>query len=165
MNAQTPPVTFVFADWIALYPEFAACSPAQAEGWFDRACILCANSLTNPVYVQTCSVSILRTVIYLLTAHIGWLNAPRDASGGAAANGAPASPLVGRIDSAAEGSVNVHADMGDSNAGSPSQAWYMQTKFGAEYWAMTAFVRTARYSALPTIVPGTIYGGRRGGIY
>ncbi len=162
MNISTPPITFVFADWIVAYPQFAAVSPGQADGWFARASILCANSLTNPVYTRTCDLTILKTVLYLLTAHIGWLNAPRDASGNAAANGAPASPLVGRIDSAAEGSVNVHADMGDSNAGSPSQAWYMQTQFGAEYWAMTAFVRTAVYMALPTFVPGTIYGGRRG---
>lgn len=165
MNAQTPPVTFVFADWVALYPEFAACNPLQAAGWFDRACILCANSLTNPVYVQTCSVNILRTVIYLLTAHIGWINAPRDASGNPAANGAAPSPLVGRIDSAAEGSVNVHADMGDANAGSPSQAWYMQTRYGAEYWAMTAFARTAQYSARPTVVPGTRFFRGGGPVY
>ncbi len=162
MNAQTPPVTFDFAEWVTLYPEFAACSPVQAAGWFARASILCANSLSNPVYVQTCSVEILKVVLYLLTAHIGWINAPRDASGNPAANGAPASPLVGRIDSAAEGSVNVHAEIGDANAGSPSQAWYMQTKFGAEYWAMTAFTRTAQYSARPTIVAGTGYSGRRG---
>jgi hypothetical protein len=33
--------------------------------------------------------------------------------------------------------------MGDATAGSPSQAWFMQTKYGAEYWAATAQFRTA----------------------
>lgn len=160
---ETPPVTFVFADWIAEYPIFAAVDPTQAGRWFTRASFFCANSLANPAVAATCNTDMLKCLLYLLTAHIAWLNAPRDASGTPAANGAAPSPLVGRIDSAAEGSVNVHADMGSADAGSPSQAWYMQTTWGAEYWAMTAFARTARYVALPTVVPGTVYGGRRGG--
>ena len=82
-------------------------------------------------------------------------------------------PLVGRIDQATEGSVSVHADMGDTTAGSPSQPWYEQTTWGSMYWAMTAGVRTARPVSLPTIVVqppfrGIGIGGFRGrgcGVY
>lgn len=162
MNLPTPPITFDFSNFVELFPVFAACSPAQAAGWFAQASVLCANSLSNPVYTRTCDLNILKTVLYTLTAHVGALQSPKDASGKYSAAGSAPSPLVGRIDSAAEGSVNVHADMGDANAGSPSQAWYEQTQFGATYWAMTAFVRTGVYMAQPTYVPGTIYGGRRG---
>lgn len=161
MSQATPPVTFDFSEWIAIFPEFAACNSAQAGFWFARASFLCWNSLYNPAVAATCDTAMLKTLLYLLTAHIAWLNAPRDAAGAPASQGAPPSPLVGRIDSAAEGSVNVHADMGDANAGSPSQAWYEQTRYGAEYWAMTAFARTARYLANPTVVPGPVYTGRR----
>jgi hypothetical protein len=93
----------------------------------------------------------------MLTAHIAWLNAPRDADGNPASTGSPASPIVGRINSASEGSVSVQADIGDATAGSPSQPWYMQTRYGAAYWAATAQYRTARYVANPVFVPGPGY--------
>lgn len=150
MTTPTPPVTFDFAAWVLIYPEFANCNPAQAQSWFNRASFLCGNEACNPVNAVT---GMLQECLYLLTAHIAWLNAPRDASGVPAASGQPASPIVGRINSASEGSVSVGADMGDATAGSPSQPWYMQTKYGAEYWAMTAAIRTARYVAQPTLPP------------
>lgn len=156
MTTPTPPVTFDNATWIALYPEFTAVGATLGASYFLRASFLCGNEACNPTNRVA---GMLQSLLYLLTSHIAWLNAPRDANGNPAATGAPASPLVGRIDQATEGSVSVHADMGDANAGSPSQAWYMQTKYGAEYWAATAAVRTAHYVALPTIVPGPVYPG------
>ena len=156
MNAPTPLIAFDFPTWVGMYPEFAACSSQQGQGWFNRASVLCDNSACNPA---SCTPGMLSTLLYLLTSHIAWLNAPRDANGNPAATGAPASPIVGRINTASEGSVSVGADMGDANAGSPSQAWYMQTKYGAEYWADTAGFRTARYVAQPTFVPGPVYPG------
>lgn len=153
----TPLVTFDNAVWIAGYPEFAAVGAPLGQTYFNRASFLCDNSNRNPVARVPGMVADL---LYLLTSHIAWLNAPRDANGNPAATGAPASPIVGRINTATEGSVSVGADMGDANAGSPSQAWYMQTKYGAEYWAATAGVRTGHYVADPTIVPGPAYTGR-----
>ena len=41
----------------------------------------------------------------------------------------PISPLVGRIDSATQGSVSVHAEMPSS----PNKAWFYQTTYGAMY--------------------------------
>lgn len=153
---QTPPVTFVPADFKAAYPEFAACSDGQLNSWFTRASFICANEASS---LANCVPGQLAELLNLLTAHIGWLNAPRDASGNPAASGTPASPIVGRINTASEGSVSVGADMGEANAGSPSQAWFMQTRYGAEYWAATAQFRTARYVALPPILPGPFYPG------
>lgn len=153
---MTPVVTFNFQTFVAIFPEFANVNQTAAASWFNRASFLCGNEACNPANRQP---GMLQDLLYLLTAHIGWLNAPRDASGNPAATGQPASPIVGRINTASEGSVSVGADMGDATAGSPSQPWYEQTKYGAEYWAATAFVRTARYSAMPTIIPGPVYPG------
>jgi hypothetical protein len=156
MNAPTPFVTYSFADWTAIFPEFANCSTAQGQSWFNRASFLCANDACNPA---ACTPGMLADLLYLLTSHIGSLNAPRGPDGNPAATGTPASSIVGRINTATEGSVSVGADMGDANAGSPSQAWYMQTRYGAEYWAATAGFRTARYVAQPTVVAGPVYPG------
>lgn len=153
---QTPPVTFDNAKWIAGFPEFANVGSPLGTTYFRRATFLCGNEPCSPV---SSVPGMLEDLLYLLTSHIAWLNAPRDANGNPAATGQPASPIVGRIDQATEGSVSVHADMGDANAGSPSQAWYMQTKYGAEYWAATAGVRTGHYVALPTVVVGPVYPG------
>lgn len=147
---QAPPVTFDFATWSGQFAEFAACTQAQGQGWFDRASLICANQLCNPANWPTAT---LQTLLYLLTSHIAWLNAPRDANGNPAATGAPPPPVVGRINSFSEGSASGGADMGDANVGSPSQAWYMQTKYGAEFWASTASFRTAQY------VPGPRFFG------
>lgn len=156
----TPAVTFVFADWIAQFGEFSAVNPVAAQAWFNRATNFCSNDTCNPAFVNDPTGATLTGLLYLLTSHIAWLNAPRDANGNPAATGAPASPIVGRIDQASEGSVSVHADMGDVNAGSPSQAWYMTTRYGSEFWYATAGIRTAFYVAQPTIVPGPPYFGR-----
>lgn len=161
----TPVVTFNYANFLALYPQFGQVNEPQLDGFFDQATILCGNSIRNPVIGgmgPTWGTKTLTTLLYLLTAHIAWLQASKDAQGnptstvGLSTGGS----LVGRIDQATEGSVSVHADMGDANAGSPSQAWYEQTQWGATYWAMTAGMRTAQYGADPTIVVQPPFGGR-----
>lgn len=159
--ANNPVVTFEFARFIAVAPIFANVDQASAAIWFERATFICSNVSWNPL---ACTPGMLSMALYLLTAHIAWLNAPRDATGNPAATGLPPSGLVGRIDQATEGSVSVHADMGDATAGSPSQPWYMQTSWGAEYWNMTAGVRTAHYVGPPGLpyVPNVFFAGRRG---
>jgi signal transduction histidine kinase len=69
----------------------------------------------------------------------------------AASNGAAASSLVGRINSATTGSVTVASE---NNYPPGSAQWWQTTKYGAMFWAATAGFRTFRYSACPTIVPG-----------
>lgn len=154
-------ITFDYSYWTAGYPEFAGCSPAQGQFWFDQAGLYCANVNCSPAFGTDGTV--LKQLLYLLTSHIAWMNAPRDANGNPAATGQPASAIVGRISSASEGSVSVQAEW--KGSGSPSEDWYTQTKYGAAYWAATAQFRTFRYGARPTIVavgpwpfPGGVWG-------
>ncbi len=161
------PVTFDYGTWVATYPEFAACTPVQGQAWFNRACVYFDNTACNPAVIV--GATIFAQYLYMLTSHIAWMSAPRDANGNPAATGQPASPLVGRIASASEGSVNVSVEW--ESSGSPSEAWYTQTKYGAEYWAATAQFRTFRYAAQPTITPLSIWPyrgfgfGRGGPVY
>jgi Protein of unknown function (DUF4054) len=152
----TPPVTFNFATWTASFPEFSALSSAQGQAYFNDACLICANSATNPI---NCDGN-LPALLYWLTSHFAWLKCPKDGNGNPAATGTIASQLVGRISSAQEGSVNVQTEWtgGDGEA---LEAFLIQTKYGATYWAATAQYRTARYLARPTRVagPGFLLGG------
>lgn len=144
----TPPVTFNFATWTALFPEFAQLNAVLGNAYFIRATgsIIWNNSL-NPAYGD----GNLTYLVYLATSHVAWLSCPKDPNGNPAANGTPASPLVGRISSAAEGSVNVQTEWnsGDKKA---LEAYLIQTKYGAEFWAATSQYRTAQYAARPTVV-------------
>lgn len=168
MTAPPPAVAYDHATWVGGFPEFAAVTDAMGRNYFNRATFLCQNNSQNPTFGTP---GMLESLLYLLTSHIAWLNAPRDALGNPAATGTPPPPIVGRINTASEGSVSVGADMGDATAGSPSQAWYMQTRYGAEYWAATAGVRTfrtvpavARVGAVPGAGYAVIRRGR-GGVY
>lgn len=158
----TPAVTFDYAAWVALFPAFAACSSEQGAVWFDLADSYFANDTCNPAYSSGPPERFAR-YLYMVTSHLAWLMAPRDANGNPAATGQPPSPLVGRINSASEGSVNVGVELGAS--GSPSEAFFSQSQYGLMFWQATAQFRTMRYSARPTVVvngayPSAPYGGR-----
>lgn len=161
MTVESPPVTFSAATWHALYPEFTNVTDPMASNYFNRATFLCGNSAFNPAVCVTGTPGMLETLLYMLTSHIAWLNSPRGTDGNPANTGEPAPAVVGRVSSATEGSVSVQTDMGSADAGSPSQAWYMQTRYGAEFWAMTAGLRTARYVQGPSSAPydRLTYGG------
>lgn len=154
---MTQAVTFDYATWVARYPEFTQVNAVQAQAYFDEAGLYFTNDICNPAF----STGTMPTLLNMLTAHIAFLNAPRNALGNPSAAGQPASPLVGRISQATEGSVNVSIELDSS--GSPSEAWYTQTKYGFAFWQATAQYRTMHYSARPTYVPGTAYPlwGRR----
>lgn len=159
----TPVVTFVYADFITQYPQFAGLTAPQLTGYFDQATILCGNNIRNPAIGgmgPTWGAKTLTTLLYLLTAHIAWLLSSKDANGNPSSTGTGGAALVGRIDQATEGSVSVHATMGDDAAGSPSQPWYMQTQWGSTYWAMTAGMHTGQYVPDPTIVLQPAFRGR-----
>lgn len=114
-----------------MFPEFALVAPASAQGYFNRATMFCANKL-YPVP----DVNSLTILLYLLTAHICALNNP------VTAGGASASTPPGRITSATEGSVSASFEMSYPPG---TASWYNSTKYGAEYYAMTANYRTFRY--------------------
>lgn len=169
MADPTQPITFVYADWVGMFPEFAAVSPAMGAVYFQIADAYFANSIFNPAFGcgDPLALERMTTLSYLVTAHIAWLLAPRDLNGNPSATGVPASPLVGRISSATEGSVSLGIEL--TGGGSPSEAFFTQTKYGFMFWQATAGFRTAQYLANPTYVAGTGfpifpgYRGRRGG--
>lgn len=118
-------VIFDPVGFIARYPEFSS-QAAALPAYFAEATLLLSNSVNSRVpQIET------RTpLLWMLTAHIAALYAPA------------ASGLVGRIASASEGSVSVSAEMPNQARGS---AYYLQTKYGAQYWQSTARFRQARY--------------------
>lgn len=126
-------VQFDAAEFVAIYPEFnvAPVTNANLLYNFGLASILLNNSCCSVVQ----DANIRMALLYLLTAHMTALG---QGSGGQAPSG-----IVGRVDSAAEGSVNVSASY--ATEVSQSMAYFIQTKYGAEFWALTATYRTARY--------------------
>jgi Protein of unknown function (DUF4054) len=117
------------------YPEFAptvAAFPTAPQACFDEAGIYCDNTDFSRV-----PVSIRTVLLNMLTAHILFI-------GYGIVGVSPASQAVGRVQSAGEGSVNVSLDMGPVTN---TQAWYLQTKYGAAYWQASAAYRTALYIA------------------
>jgi hypothetical protein len=139
------PVTFNYTAWVTRYPEFASPGGAQpvaeplADLYFAEAGVYVANDGTSIVPTD----QLLLTYLNMITAHIASLNA-------AQASGVPASPLVGRISNASEGSVSVATE---NNYEPGSVQWYQQTKYGAAYWAATAQFRDG-----PRYAPGPVLG-------
>lgn len=123
-------VVFDPAAFQGRYPEFSTLSEPLLQAYFDESTIYLDN--TDASRVQ--DVNARRTLLWMLTAHIAALN------GGV--NGQAASPLVGRVNSATEGSVSVQTDMG---AVPFSAAWFMQTKYGAAFWQASAPFRSMLY--------------------
>lgn len=113
------------------YPEFMAVPEPTLAAYFIESGIYLNNTDSSLVS----DVAVRLVLLNMIVAHLSALNW--------GANGEKPSGLVGRIDSASEGSVSVHADMGPVTN---SQAWWAQTKYGAAYWSATASYRTFRYS-------------------
>lgn len=134
-------VTFDYATWIQIFPEFANVSQPQATQYFNFATDVFNNQGWPGNLPQAADL------LNLLTAHFAALFAPKDPLGNSASAG-DANSLVGRISSANEGSVSVQTDF-DSKLGSPSAQWFNQTKYGAAYWQMTAQFRQARIIPSP----------------
>lgn len=129
-------VSFSFGEFEAAYPEFAGIGSGPCAQAFSMATLQlaagCGSRIVDAVQRQA--------LLYLLTAHITFLaNGTNDGSG----NIVPAPGIVGRIADATEGAVSVGAEM--SSTVGQSQAYYVQTKYGAQYWQATAQYRTGVY--------------------
>jgi hypothetical protein len=118
-------VSFAYSTWVARYPEFSAVTEPVAQLYFDEACLYCDNTGAGPVKDERR----LALLLNMLTAHIAFMNGPN------------ASGLVGRINSASEGSVSVSTDAGTMPG---TAAWFMSSKYGAAFYQATAQQRTAR---------------------
>ena len=155
----SPPVTFDFPTWVAMFPVFGGLNPTLGQAYFNRATgAIIANSTSNPAFGD----GNLPYLIYLATSHVAWLNSPKDANGAPSATGQPASPLVGRISSASEGSVSVQVDYPLGTDSTAQEKYLAQTPYGVELWNALAPYRTGRYLARPTIVVGGRFGGQFG---
>lgn len=128
-------VQFNYAAWSARYPEFSSVSQPTADGYFAEASVYHRNDGGGPVN----DANVQLTLLNMLTAHI--------AARYATISGQPATSLVGRINNASEGSVSVQAEYATTVPG--TMAWFLQTKYGADYWNATTAYRTARYSPGP----------------
>lgn len=110
--------TFNAENFLARYPEFASLDAPLLAQYFLEAGMYCRNDGGGPVSDLATQTMFMN----MLTAHIAALN------GGV--NGQQPSQMVGRINSAGEGSVHIGLEMKSENGA----AWFMQTKYGAAYW-------------------------------
>jgi hypothetical protein len=132
-------VAFNYGLWAVRYPELSSYVPQPlAQAFFNEAQLYCDNTATSPIKDDSPG-GVRATFLNMITAHIAALNAP--------IGGQPASPLVGRINSATEGSVSAQAQYADQTPG--SMAWFVQTKYGAAFWEASAGYRTMKYVTGP----------------
>jgi hypothetical protein len=137
-------VQFSATEFNALYPEFSGLSPTVQQNSFNDATFLLNNSCGSIV----CDANQRMALLYTLTAHC--LLIDRGTNDGAG-NVTPAQGIVGRIDTASEGSVSVSAQYNDEIT--MSEAYFIQTKYGAKFWQQTAQYRTAFYVGPPSTGP------------
>lgn len=151
---STPPVHGIVAfdptAFKAAWPEFSLTDDAILSRNFAYATLQLNNSCCSRVK----DANIRELLLNLLVAHITFLTN--------GANGIPAPGIVGRISNATEGSVSVGAEF----SGPDTAQFYLQTKYGAQYWQSTASYRQMVYipgrsnSDVPGLWSG--YWGRGG---
>lgn len=117
----------------ARYPAFASVDDGLLGLYFAEAALYLNN--TNASIVL--DVPVRTMLLYMLTAHIAFL-AARDAG------------MVGRVNTATEGSVSVGSEFGPPVG---SQAWFAQSQYGASFWQATLRFRTFIYVAPSGQVP------------
>ena len=140
-----PAVQFSYETWIARYPEFSGVPEALADLYFQEAGLYFANCGWTGAQPQA------PLLLNMLTSHIAQLNAPL--------GGEPSPQTVGRISNATQGSVNVTLTL-DGSTGSPSEAFFTQTKYGFAFWQATARFRRAIHRAHPTTIPQGAFPNR-----
>jgi hypothetical protein len=141
-------VTFDPAAFIVRFPEFTTVSADALTAYFNEGTLVLDN--TDASTVQ--QIEQRTPLLWLLTAHLAALYS--------GVNGQAPAQLVGRINNASEGSVSVATDYGTQPA---TAAFYLQTKYGAQYWQMTASIRALQYvpgfpQAHPYPLPGFRWG-------
>ena len=123
-------VVFSLTAFNARYPEFNAVSNAALLGaCFTEATLYLSNADNSPVQDLTRRGLLLN----MLTAHIAYMGGALSADG---------QPLpVGRVSSATEGSVTAQLEYAPPG----TQAWFVQTGYGAAFWQATQSLRGFRY--------------------
>lgn len=137
-------VQFSAPEFVALYPEFTGLTNGVMQNAFNDSIFLLNNSCASAV--QDANARLI--LLYKVTAHVLLLNA--GTNDGAGDTTTPQG-VVGRVDSAAEGSVSASAQY-NAIVGE-SEAFFIQTKYGAQFWQMTASYRTMHYIGPPSFGP------------
>lgn len=132
-------VTFDPAAFKVAYPEFADVPDARLQALFAQAGVTLLDNSDGSIVTN---IEQRAALLDLLVAHLLTLYG----STVLGADNAGPSGTVGRVASATEGSVS--ASLEYRAAASASEAWYNQTPYGAQFWAMTAMFRSFRYTAL-----------------
>lgn len=144
-------VTFDPAAFKVLYPEFAGLDNALLTNAFGLATLI----LNNTCLSRVSDANQREVLLNLLTAHVAFLTYGKNDGAGTIV---PPPGIIGRINTAAEGTVSVGAEFGGN--GGPTQDWYLMSTYGALYWVATAAYRTAIYVPAPMACgPYGGYGG------
>lgn len=116
-------VDFDYNRWIIRFPEFKDTVGSElAQMYWDEAGMTCLNNSCNSIVRDDRPTGVRAMLLNLIVAHMAQLNIGTVAQ--------PASPLVGPVASASQGSVSVSTVPSTSEQG----RWFMQTKYGAAYW-------------------------------
>lgn len=152
-NPQLGTVVFDPVAFVAMFPEFSTIPQPALSGNFIGATQLLNNSCSSAVKDAPTREYLLN----LLVAHITKL-----LNG---SNGEAPTDVVGRISEAQQGSVTVRSEYGGARNTNEGEAYFLQTKYGAQYMKMTSQYRTMRYYAPPQRCYGpNFYGyGNDGG--
>ncbi len=130
VNDPNQQVTFDYILWAETFPELSYIDEVHAQMYFNQAVTFHRNDGGGPVSDNAQQLRLLN----LVTAHL----AARYAEGQILAG----SPFTGSITSASEGSVSVS---GQPLMAPGTQAWWLTTKYGSDYWFATAPYRTMHY--------------------
>jgi hypothetical protein len=142
-------VQFSPTEFVAAYPEFAGLTDAAMAQDFVYAEILLNNTCCSRVKDANTRL----TLLYMLTAHVAAiLQGTNDGAG----NITPPLGIVGRINTATEGDVSAGAEW--AAPPNPSEAFFVQTKYGALFWQMTAQFRTALFFPAPPQAYNPLWG-------
>jgi len=125
-------VTFDPTAFVARYPEFSTVNAGVLGAYFSEATMY----LDNTDASRVSDVGQRAVLLNMLTAHVAALN-------GSGVSGNGAQGMVGRINSASEGSVSVSAEYAAPANG--TQAYFQQTQYGAAFWAATGRYRMMQY--------------------
>jgi hypothetical protein len=137
-------VPFDYDRFVSAFPQFVGVDSDTIERMWTIAGLTFRNDATSPEPDLTVRAYLLG----LLTAHIAVLFAgPPGSPGGMYAG----STMVGRINSKSVNGVSVGAEGFPGVNG--TQAWYLQSQYGALFWKLTAAYRTMHYFPGPQRFP------------
>lgn len=127
-------VTWTWDQFVEMFPEFSVTGQAVATAFLPVAQSLHDNSGQGAAWSGVQDAATQLACVNFVLAHVLKLFATTT-------NGTP-SPLVGRINAAGEGSVNVSTEL---EGMIPDRAFWSQTQYGMTYWELTQPYRRFYY--------------------